>query len=308
MTSIKKVIVSLLILILFTTSISFCDDSIKLTPSGNVVEMYISLKYPYVNSCLDSSNNKLQNEDIILSVIHNKEKISSLNKIYELMKLSKEKIEVVYIRKGKTKCKKMTTDDLRAYKFNDYIHCAGTVTAIDQDGNYIALSHNLTLNESEISIDSGLLLETTYVQETKSKDGSIGHLVTTSNNKKIGTIISMTKYGLQGKCDNFEYKPTKSLEISKPKPGTAYILCETPVTNEIKYHEIEILVVGEQSSKIQIKDKDLIDIRGGGVQGMSGSPIIQDGKIVGGMSHIYFKDSTLGIIANIHSMLEKSID
>lgn len=305
MTSLKKIILSLLITILLSTSSAFCDDNIKLTPSGNVVEMYIALKYPFVCGCLNNDNSKLELRDIILYVEHNGEKITSINKIHEIMKLSNEKIHVSYIRKGKVKNKKMTTDDLRDYKLTDSFAGAGTVTAIDENGNYIALSHNITINETEISIDKGILLETTYVQERKSREGSIGHLVTTSDNKRVGTISTMTRYGLQGKYENFKYDPSRALEIAKPKQGKAYILCETPITNEIKFHEIEILVVGEKSSKIKILDEDLINLRGGGVQGMSGSPVIQDGKIVGGMSHIYFKDTTLGIIANIQSMLEK---
>lgn len=305
MTCVKRIITSFSILMLLSTTTAFSDGDVKLVPSGNVVEFYMVLKHPYINECLDRNNKKLQQKDIIMYINHDGKKITTLQGIHELMKISNEKIEVNYVRNGKTREKKMSTEDLRLYKVSDYMGATGTITAIDENGNYVALSHNITFDDSELSIDKGILLETDYVQEIKSKDGSIGHLVTTSSSERIGTINSMTKYGLQGKYANFDYKQSKALEIAKPKQGKAYMLCETPITNEIKFHEIEILVVGEKSSKIKILDEELIKIRGGGVQGMSGSPIIQDGRIVGGMSHVYYKDTTLGLIANIHSMLEK---
>lgn len=264
MTPTKKLALLLFISFLMLPSNVYCEDNLKLTPSGNVVEMLIYLKHPYINSCLDDSNKKLQTSDIILSIEHNQNKITSYDKIYELMKLSNEKIKVTYIRKGREETKKMTTDDLRAYKFTNYLPCAGTITAIDKYGNYIALSHDIRINKSAITIDKGLLFETAYVQEKKSTEDSIGYLMTTSNNQIIGTVETMNKYGIQGKYTDFKYDNDKAFETSKPKTGTAYIYCETPITNEIKFHEIRILEVGAKSSKIQILDKDLLSYRGGG--------------------------------------------
>ena len=104
----------------------------------------------------------------------------------------------------------------------------------------------------------------------------------------------MGEYGVKGKYDNFKYSKKKSLEIAEPKKGKAYIYCKTPVTNELKLHEIEITKVGKESSQIKIVDENLIKYRGGAVVGMSGSPIIQDNKIVGGLRSIVIKNPTRG--------------
>lgn len=304
MTNLKRLLFCFIICIVCATSNVFSQDNTKLTPSGNVVGMIITLKHPYISMCLDDGNNKLEEFDFILSVQHNNTDIKEYSQILNLMKQHNEKIKVTFKRKGDIKSKTMKTDDLRMYKLNNSIMCTGTITAIDKLGNYVALSHDIKLNDTSICIDNGIVIETEYVQEVKSKEGSVGHLLVTSNQNKIGTIKSMTEYGLQGEYINFNHDSSKDLEISKPKVGKAYVLCETPITNEIKYHEIEILEVGESSSKIRIIDKSLIEYRGGGVRGMSGSPVVQNGKIIGGVSHVYSKDATLGIIANIQSMLD----
>lgn len=304
MTKLKRFTFCFMICTLCFTSNIFSQDNIKLTPSGNVVGMMITLKHPYVSMCLDDTNKKLEEYDFIISIKYNDSEVVEYNEILNLMKQNNKKIKIIFERKGKTISKTMTTDDLRMYKLNNSIMCTGTITAIDRLGNYVALSHDIKLNDTNISIDNGILIETEYVQEVKSKEGSVGHLLATSNQNKIGIVRSMTQYGLQGEYTNFNYDSSKALEIGKPNVGKAYVLCEAPITNEIKYHEIEILEVGENSSKIKIIDKSLIEYRGGGVRGMSGSPVIQNGKIIGGISHVYIKDATLGIIANIQSMLE----
>ena len=80
-----------------------------------------------------------------------------------------------------------------------------------------------------------------------------------------------------------------------------YIYCKTPVTNELKLHEIEITKVGKESSQIKIVDENLIKYRGGAVVGMSGSPIIQDNKIVGGLRSIVIKNPTRGYICLLYT-------
>ena len=301
----KSLALSLFITTFFVVSLGFCDENIKLTPSGNVVDMNILLKYPYVVSRLSNKEDKLQPLDIILCVEHKKEKFKSIKKMQEIMKLSKENITVEFLRDGNIEKQKMMSDELRTYKFKDTIYGAGTITAIDKHGNYVGLAHSIKLNEKDkVSIVKGIIYETSYVQEVKSQDGKVGHLETSSTSKKIGTVDNMTEYGIKGKYNKFKCDPSKALEIGNPKLGKAYIYCETPVTNEFKLHEIEITEVREDSSSIKIKDKSLINFRGGGVVGMSGSPIIQDNKIVGGFRYIVVSDATRGGIANIHSMLE----
>ena len=71
-------------------------------------------------------------------------------------------------------------------------------------------------------------------------------------------------------------------------------------------HEIEIAQVGKYVSQIKIVDKDLLKHRGGIVQGMSGTPIIQDNKIVGGARAVVKSNKRIGVMTNINYMIKNS--
>ena len=74
----------------------------------------------------------------------------------------------------------------------------------------------------------------------------------------------------------------------------------------IKKKNLFLKKVGKNESEIVIKDKDLIKYRGGGVRGMSGSPIIQGDKLVGGFCSVFRKEPTKGYITNIYNMLSEN--
>lgn len=303
----KSLILTLTILV-FTTSLIFCQDSvkqetIKLIPSGEVVGLNIELNNPYVYQILSEDAKDLEYGDIILSVKYNLKKVKSVDKINEIMKLKNKDIIVQFSREGKNYTKKITSDQLRMYILKENISGIGTITAINKKGEFIGISHSIKMANRVVEFDECEIFETSYVQEIKSYKNRIGSLIANITDKQIGKVYSMGEYGVKGKYDNFKYSNKKSLEISKPRKGKAYIYCKTPITNELKLHEIEITKVGKKYSQIKIIDENLIKYRGGAVVGMSGSPIIQDNKIVGGLRSIVVKNPTKGYIANIHSML-----
>lgn len=299
----KTLILSLIITLSLSISSVFCQDNIKLVPSGEVVGLNISLKYPYVYQRLTEDAKDLEYGDIILSVKYKLKKAKSIDKINEIMKLKNEDIIVELYRNGKNYIQKMTTDELRMYVLKQNAQGIGTITASDENGEFIGISHSIKISNIPIQFDKCEVFETSYVQEIKSYKDRVGSLIANITDKKIGSVYSMGEYGVKGKSDNFKYSKKRALEISTPKKGKAYIYCKTPVTNKLKLHEIEITKVGKKSSEIKIIDEDLIRYRGGAVVGMSGSPIIQDNKIVGGLRSIVIKNPTKGYIANIHSML-----
>ena len=226
------------------------------------------------------------------------------------MKFKNKDIEVNIIRNEKEKTINMNSDSLRKYQIHDNILGIGTITAIDENGNYIAVAHKIRLGTNIARIKDGTIYESSYVQEVKSNNSNVGNLVSNSTNEVLGTVECMTDYGLKGTYNKRE-NDLEYLEIEKATKGIAYIYCETPITNEIKMHEIEIIEVGDTKSEFIIKDKNLINQRGGGVVGMSGSTIIQDNKIVGGLSEIIIENPTKGKFVNIETMLnsnELSID
>ena len=89
--------------------------------------------------------------------------------------------------------------------------------------------------------------------------------------------------------------------------GDAYIICTLDSSGPKKYsveiYNIDREATGSKCFTIKIKDKNLINLTGGIVQGMSGSPVIQDGKLVGAVTHVLINDPTTGYGIFIENML-----
>ena len=299
----KSLFLTLIITLVFTTSSIFCEETVKLVPSGEVVGLNIVLKHPYVYQILNEDSKELEYGDKILSVKYKLKKAKSIDKINEIMKLKNENIIVEVSRNGQTYVQDMTTDQLRMYTLKNTISGIGTITATNEKGEFVAISHSIKMLNRAVEFEKCDVYETSYIQEIKSYKDRIGCLIADTTNQKLGTVVAMGEYGVKGKYNDFKFSNKKALETAMPKEGKAYIYCKTPVTNELKLHEIEITNVGKDSSQIKIIDENLLKYRGGAVVGMSGSPIIQDNKIVGGLRSIVIKNPTKGYIANINSML-----
>ena len=303
MKRIKTLILALISLFICQTKL-ISSEEIKLYPSGNVVCMNLNLKYPYVRMNLNDDESILRYQDMIASIEYKDKEYHSIDEIYEIMKLDNKNIKLHIIRNESPKVINITSNKLREYQISDTILGIGTITAIDENGRYIAVAHKIRLGSNIARIKDGLIYEAGYIQEIKSNDNGVGNLVSSQAGEMIGTIDTMTDYGIKGTYKNNNSKDL--LEINKPQIGKAYIYCETPITNEIKMHEIEITNIGDEKSEFIIKDTNLIKNRGGGVIGMSGSPIIQDNKIVGGMCEIIIEDAKKGKFVNIGVMIKNN--
>ena len=147
----------------------------------------------------------------------------------------------------------------------------------------------------------------------KSRDGSVGSKnATIDYNEKIGNIYSNTDKGVFGLYT--ASLPNKDiLEIAtfeEIKNDNAYILT---VTDNNKIQEYDIKIIDKYNNKkntqkafsFEIIDNDLLNITGGIVQGMSGSPIIQDNKIIGAVTNVLVDDVKLGYGISIITMLEE---
>ena len=193
----------------------------------------------------------------------------------------------------------------------------GTLTFISSNGYFGALGHGIT------DIDTGLLMEisqgTIYAAEimsiVKGKEGEPGELIgmiRQQDKYKIGKIMDNTYQGIFGRVDSGyagleDLKPLKIGLKQEVKVGRAYVRCL--VENEITDYEIEIESVDTGNSNhskglvIRITDERLLDVTGGIVQGMSGSPIIQNNKIIGAVTHVFIQDSTKGYGTFIENMV-----
>ena len=197
----------------------------------------------------------------------------------------------------------------------------GTLTFIDPEtGNMGALGHAITDIDTGamLSVKNGEISESTIIDIKIGKKGLPGELVGNFNNKKkvIGKIIKNTAFGIYGKTKKSITNPVydNPLPIAYQysiKPGKATIL--TTVDDKgIQEFDIKILKVNRQAEPgpkglvLEITDSRLLEKTGGIVQGMSGSPIIQNGKIVGAVTHVFVNDPTKGYGIFIEWMLEEA--
>jgi stage IV sporulation protein B len=149
----------------------------------------------------------------------------------------------------------------------------------------------------------------------KGKDGEPGELIgmiRQSDKYKIGSITENTYQGIYGRVGydyerNFSHKPMEIGLKQEVVKGKATILCT--IEDKVDEYEVEILSVDLSNSNhskgivLRITDKRLLNLTGGIVQGMSGSPIIQNNKIIGAVTHVFIQDSTKGYGTFIENMV-----
>ena len=192
----------------------------------------------------------------------------------------------------------------------------GTLSYIDPVSKiYGALGHEITMNETgnKVDVRDGNILYSKVIGIDKSRNGRVGSKnANIIFDRKIGTIQKNTNKGIYGiYTDNLPNKDTYQVaEFSNIKKGDAYILT---VTKDNKIEKYSINILDKYSSKkdtqkafsFEITDKNLLNKTGGIVQGMSGSPIIQDDKIIGAVTNVLVDNVTLGYGISIITMLSE---
>ena len=192
------------------------------------------------------------------------------------------------------------------------------MTYIDMNGNFGALGHGISDSDTGgvVQIEDGALYETSILgieKGTFGKPGVMSGVIYYGPGSVLGTIHSNTEEGIFGTV-NERFKQTAKADAipigyrQDVKKGTAYI--RSDVSGIVKDYEIEIQKVDYTTAHknkgmvIKVTDPELLAITGGIVQGMSGSPIIQDGKLIGAVTHVFIQDSTRGYGIFIENMLE----
>lgn len=183
-----------------------------------------------------------------------------------------------------------------------------------------ALGHAITDIDTGalLSIKNGEMMKSRVVSIQEGKKGRPGEIrgVFSDLNKPIGRLEKNTQYGVYGETireieDSIFDQPIEIAYQHEIKEGTATILT-TLDDNTIAEYDIEIVKVNHQTKPdgksmiIRITDKRLLEKTGGIVQGMSGSPILQNNKIVGAVTHVLINDPTRGYGIFIEWMLVES--
>lgn len=169
-----------------------------------------------------------------------------------------------------------------------------------------------------ILVEKGQILNSTVTSIEKGSDGKPGEKLArfSSDHEVIGDITRNSSFGIFGKLD----KKIKNEKYDKPMPiALSYQVKEGPAKiltvvegNKVEEYDIEIINAIPQKFPatkgmiIKITDPKLLKKTGGIVQGMSGSPIIQNGKIIGAVTHVFVNDPTSGYGVHIEWMLREA--
>lgn len=193
----------------------------------------------------------------------------------------------------------------------------GTLTYVDADDTFGALGHGI--NDVDTStlmlLGEGTLYKTEIIGITRGENGAPGELtgyIEYNNDNIIGEITQNTAEGIFGICNDEVIRQTTNEPMpialkQEVETGPAEIICS--VTGEPKIYSIEIKELHLENDNVnrgmvlKITDEELLSLTGGIIQGMSGSPIIQNGKLVGAVTHVLVNDATSGYGIFIENML-----
>ncbi|RKP57155.1 SpoIVB peptidase [Cohnella endophytica] len=223
----------------------------------------------------------------------------------------------------KTSLKPAYDEEDKAWRLGLYIRDSaagvGTLTFYAPDqGVYGALGHVITDmdTQSPIVVGSGEIVQSNVNSISKSQSGEPGEKRASflKGGRKLGNVERNTAFGIFGQMNQlpehaYNPDPMPVAFAEEVKEGPAQILTVVE-KQKVERFDIEIVHVSKQSSPatkgmvIKIIDPKLIERTGGIVQGMSGSPIIQNGKLVGAVTHVFVNDPTSGYGCFIEWMLQ----
>lgn len=262
---------------------------------------------PYENSGIEEG-------DMIIE-IENKAVTCTADLIKNVNASLGKNVEISYIREGELYKTNIlpTQTSTNEYKLGLWVRDAaagvGTVSFYDPEtGMFAALGHGILDIDTEkiVNISSGEVVTSNIISIIKGQKGKPGEIRgSIERGKKLGTVYENTEFGIFGELSSeamSKIKQNKELEIlprGEIETGSAKIIC-TVENNKQEEFEIEIEKVfgnnniNNKSMLIRVTDERLIDKTGGIIQGMSGSPIIQNGKFVGAITHVMVNDPTMG--------------
>lgn len=268
---------------------------------------------------IDTKKSDLQIGDRIVSI--NNQEISSIDEMVNTVNNDKNitSLKIGYLRNNDLKYTtlNLVKDDNGVFKTGLYVKDSvtgiGTLTFIDPSTNmYGALGHSISDSKTNVKfeIKNGKIFKADVSSIDKSVDGRTGE----KNAKfyfetEYGTITKNLETGIFGEFKK-DYNKKDTIEVGNIDDiniSDAYIRT-TLDNNKIENYKIEILSVDKDSPTknilFQITDSNLLNKTGGIVKGMSGSPIIQDNKIIGAVTHSIISDNTKGYGISIIKMLE----
>jgi len=291
------------------------EGKLMLCPGGDVFGAKINQKYITVSD--PGQHKKIKSGDVILKI--NGERAESIEQIKKITASSGgEAITLTLLRGGEELTAGVTPiceggEYKLGINLRDGAAGIGTITFIDKKtGVFGGLGHAICDKDSGeiIEMNSG---EATRVVLSGVKKGSVGNpgeLTGILTGEVRGELYKNCECGIFGRLNPEELSELTEVEVGKKEElteGKAEII--SIVKNgktakfDVEIHDIDLDAKGNKCFKIKVNDDALIALNGGIVRGMSGSPIIQDGKLVGAVTHVMVADPTEGYGIFIENML-----
>lgn len=289
----------------------------KIFPSGEPIGIYVETNGLLVLDTTEvpakdgltyaPGENLLKPGDYILE--WNQKKVATIQSLNREIQGTKDKKVTVLIRRNGEKIKIAMRPVLSSdgtYKIGTWVRedtqGIGTLTYVTKTGEFGTLGHGITDVDTGtlLNLHGGELFQTQIVDIMKGEKGNPGELQGYINmiaKNTIGKIKKNTERGVFG-----EMKQERVSAYS----GKAYLYANLEGRArmyEIEIEDIKINARDNKSMEIRVTDKKLLKLTGGIVQGMSGSPIIQNDKIVGAVTHVFVDDPTRGYGIFIEEML-----
>lgn len=303
-------------------------------PCGKIVGIYTSCDGIFViDTCeiedtngefIDAAQSKVKTGDYIISV--NGESVSEKEDLVEAVKKSEGRELLLEIKRndsvfstGIIPILAKNGDYMLGIWVKDDLAGVGTITYYTKSGDFAALGHGMGDGETQklLTMDQGDVYISNVVgveKGVKGNPGEIKGVIYYGKANHLGTLSENTGKGIYGVLDNEElttYMQSQKAYTAANKQeiqiGQAQILSE--VSGSIKPYTIEITYVDylatdtNKGLHIKVTDADLLALTGGIVQGMSGSPIIQNGKLIGAVTHVLINDPQQGYGIFIDEMM-----
>ncbi len=302
----------LLLVVPFATNAAFAKDG-TLIPMGQSIGIKMDLSGVYItNDVMISKDNWLKAGDLIgqldnvaVSTLHEYEKVSSSMR-------DKKEIVLHVIRDGENSQIQADGEAMKRLLpfLKDRTEGTGTLTYVDPDkGTYGALGHQIidSALKSPPSFRTGAIYLSEIDQIKKSVPGIPGYKISTivDDDDFLGTIRINGLYGIFGSW-NSDYKkvlaePLTIMHPAEVKEGAAEIYTTIKGT-EVESFSIRITEVEQDQFHFVLTDPKLLEATGGILQGMSGSPVIQNGQFAGAVTHMFVDDPKKGAALFLEKM------
>lgn len=303
----------------------------KVMPTGNAVGIYLESKGIMVLGTAEirgqdgfiyhPAQDILQEGDYLLKV--NGHKAQSIKQVSALLQENREEEVKLDLQRGnnqiQVKVEPVYTEE-GIYQLGIWLRedteGIGTMTCVTEDNHFVALGHGITdVDTGEmIRLQQGGLYPASIQQIIAGKKGTPGELfgsVLLSEKQKIGDVKANNLWGISGEIaqNEYRYQEEQGIPIAlkqEIQTGEATIRCQ--IDEEVREYEIEIEEIDINAKDLKglvlrVTDQELLDKTGGIVQGLSGSPIIQNGKLIGAVTHVFVNDPSHGYGIFIEHML-----